>query len=225
MDRRKSLKLIATGALATPLAIAGCKEESKKEETASASGYNYDRSPDEVKLEEKILSQEKFFSPHEMATLTLLVDIIIPKDEISGSASEAGVPAFLEFIVKDMPQHQIPLRGGLKWLDMESFKTNEKSFVDCSVQQQLALVDQIAYPQKAAANKKQGVKFFTLLRNLTATGFYTSAMGVKDLDYQGNQPTQWNGVPNEILASYKIQYSEKDLKDCISFDTPESGTK
>lgn len=224
MDRRKSLKLIATGALATPLAIAGCKDDQKSAEQQTEPVYNFDRSPDEVKLEKKILAQEKFFTDQEMATLTVLVDIIIPKDEVSGSASEAGVPAFLEFIVKDMPQHQVPLRGGLRWLEMESFKSYEKAFVDCSKEQQLALVDQIAYPNKAAAHKHQGVKFFNLLRNLTATGFFTSEMGIKDLGYMGNQPNQWNGVPKEVLAEYKLQYSQEDLKNCIQFDSPESGS-
>lgn len=224
MDRRKSLKLIATGALATPLVITGCKEDQKSAEQNAEPVYNFDRSPDEVKLEKKILAQEKFFTDQEMATLTVLVDIIIPKDEVSGSASEAGVPAFLEFIVKDMPQHQVPLRGGLRWLEMESFKSYEKAFIDCSKDQQLALIDQIAYPNKAAAHKKQGVKFFNLLRNLTATGFFTSEMGVKDLGYLGNQPNQWNGVPPEVLAEYKLQYSQEDLKNCLQFDAPESGS-
>ena len=222
MDRRKSLKLIATGALATPLVVTGCKDNPSTTEKKVESVYGYDRSPDEIILEKKILNQEKYFTDHEMSTLTVLVDIIIPKDEVSGSASEAGVPAFLEFIVKDMPQHQVPLRGGLKWLDLESFKTHERAFVDCTPEQQLALIDQIAYPNKAATHKQQGVKFFSLLRNLTATGFFTSAMGVKDLGYAGNQPNQWNGVPAEVLAQYKMQYSKEDLKNCLSFDSPNS---
>ena len=65
------------------------------------------------------LRAEKFFTPHEMATITVLGDIIIPKDEISGSASDAKVPDFIEFIVKDMPDHQLPMRGGLRWLDLQ----------------------------------------------------------------------------------------------------------
>jgi hypothetical protein len=222
MDRRKSLKLLATGALATPLAISGCNSNKTADKQETAPAFNYDRSPDELLLEKKIIDQETFFTSYEMATLTVLVDIIIPKDEVSGSASEAGVPAFLEFIVKDMPQHQVPLRGGLRWLEMESFKVNEKSFIDSPREQQLALIDEIAYPNKAAANKKQGVKFFSLLRNLTTTGFFTSEMGVKDLGYVGNQPNQWNGVPPEVLAQYKLEYSKEDLQNCLSFDNPTS---
>jgi len=162
---------------------------------------------------------ETFFTPHEMATITVLADIIIPKDEVSGSASEAGVPDFIEFIVKDMPQHKTPMRGGLRWLDLESSKRFQKAFKDCSAQQQIAVVDDIAYPEKAKPEMKQGVAFFNLIRNLTCTGFYTSEMGVKDLGYMGNKPNQWNGVPDDVLKQYGLAYSEKELKECVSFDT------
>ena len=217
MDRRKSLKLLATGALATPLAIGACSPETKEPEKSAAS-FSLDRNPDEVIMEQKILEQKNFFSADEMATLTVLVDIIIPKDEISGSASEAGVPAFLEFIVKDMPQHQVPLLGGLRWLELYSIRSYGHSFRSCSQQQQLDLIDQIAYPKKATKKVQQGVQFFSLLRDLTATGFYTSSLGIKDLDYQGNQPNRWDGVPKEVLAQYALGYSEKDLRDCIRYD-------
>ena len=153
-----------------------------------------------------------------MATITLLSDIIIPKDEISGSASEAKVPEFIEFIVKDMPAHQVPMKGGLRWLDLQCIKRFDKSFKDCSQQQQIELVDMIAFPEKAKPEMSQGVQFFRLMRDLTATGFYTSEMGIKDLDYKGNQPNQWNGVPAEVLAQYKLAYTEKELKECVSFN-------
>jgi hypothetical protein len=64
----------------------------------------------------------------------------------------------------------------------------------------------------------QGVKFFSLMRDLTATGFYTSEMGVKDLGYVGNTPTQWNGVPDDVLKQYNLAYTEKELKECVSFN-------
>ncbi len=88
------------------------------------------------------------------------------------------------------------------------------------LQQQIELVDLIAYPEKAKKSKEmtQGVAFFTLMRNLTATGFYTSEIGVKDIGYAGNKPTQWNGVPDEVLKQYKVAYTEKELKECVNFD-------
>src|SRR5262249_24343222 len=137
MDRRKSLKLIATGAMAVPAVVAGCKTDDKKTtEAAKKPTFNLDRNADELKHEKELLAKEKFFTDHEMATITVLADIIIPKDEVSGSASDAKVPEFIEFIVKDMPGHQVPLRGGLHWLDIQCLKRYEKSFVDCSSDQQ-----------------------------------------------------------------------------------------
>jgi len=219
MDRRKSLKLIAAGAIGAPAVIAGCKQEDKKPVGANGDvTFSLDRNPDELKREKELLAMDPFFTAHEMATITLLADIIIPRDELSGSASDAGVPAFIEFIVKDMPQHQVPLRGGLRWLDMQCLKRYEKPFNDCSREQQLEIIDGIAYPKKAKPEMSQGVKFFSLLRDLTATGFYTSEIGVKDIGYAGNRVNQWNGVPADVLAQYNLAYSEKELKECVSFD-------
>lgn len=219
MDRRKSLKLIATGAIAAPAVVAGCKTSDKKtgENKPAENKFSLDRNPDELKYENKLLAEEKFFTAHEMKTITVLADMIIPKDEISGSASDAKVPEFIEFIVHDMPNHQTPMRGGLRWLDMQCLKRFEKSFVDCSKEQQVTMVDLIAYPDrvKDKPELKAGVSFFNLMRNLTATGFYTSEIGVKDIGYTGNQPTKWNGVPDEVLAQYKVSYTEKELKECI----------
>jgi hypothetical protein len=166
------------------------------------------------------LAKEKFFTDHEMATITILADIIIPKDEVSGSASDAKVPEFIEFIVKDMPSHQVPMRGGLRWLDMQCLKRYEKTFKDCTSQQQIDMVDLVAYPEKAKKTKEltQGVAFFSLMRNLTATGFYTSEIGVKDIGYAGNKANKWNGVPDDVLKQYNVAYTEKELKECVSFD-------
>jgi gluconate 2-dehydrogenase gamma chain len=219
MDRRKSLKIIAGTAIASGAALAGCNTGTEKTETPAVAKpeFTIDRNPDELKHEQDIQSKDKFFTDHEMATITVLADIIIPKDEVSGSASEAKVPEFIEYIVKDMPQHQTPLRGGLRWLDLQCLKKYEKSFVDCSSSQQIEMVDQIAYPAKAKPEMQQGVVFFNLMRNLTATGFYTSEIGVKDIGYAGSTPNQWNGVPQDVLDQYKVAYTEKELKECISF--------
>ena len=217
MDRRKSLKILATGVFATGAVVAGCKTDNKNE-NVKKSKFNLDRAKEELERENKLIAEPDFFSAHEMATITVLADMIIPADEISGSASEAKVPDFISFIVKDMPSHQIPMKGGLRWLDIHCMKKYEKAFVDCSEQEKSAIVDAIAYPQKAKPEMSQGVKFFNLMRDLTAAGFYTSQIGVKDIGYKGNTPNQWNGVPAEVLAQYKLAYSEKELKECINFN-------
>lgn len=219
MDRRKSLKALALGTLSTGLLLDACKETDKKADapkTDTAGTGKIDRMPEEVDHYNKITA-DKFFTDHEMATITILADIIIPKDEVSGSASDAKVPDFIEFIVKDMPEHQTPMRGGLRWLDLQCLRQFEKSFKDCSEQQKIAMVDQIAYPDKAKAEMKPGVNFFNLMRDLTCTGFYTSEIGVKDIGYAGNKPNQWNGVPEDVLNQYKLAYTEKENKECVSY--------
>jgi len=199
--------------------VEACKETGKKETgTLPDVAALADRMQEEKEYQSKLSAGETFFTPHEMKVITLLSDIIIPADVVSGSASQAKVPEFIEFIVKDMPEHQTPLRGGLRWLDMLSAKRHEKSFADITDQQRLALVDLIAYPEKASPEMKQGVSFFNLMRDLVTTGFYTSEMGVKDLDYKGNVPNQWNGVPDDVLKQYGYAYSEKELKECISYE-------
>jgi gluconate 2-dehydrogenase gamma chain len=217
MKRRDSLKLLATGALAGGALLTGCKPGEDKKTAAKDPEFKIDRAKEELVREKKLLS-ETFFTPHEMATITVLADIIIPKDEVSGSAGEAGVPAFIEFIVKDMPDHQIPMRGGLRWMDMQCLAKHNTAFKDCTPQQQLALVDAIAYPDKAKKEMKAGVSFFSLLRNLTASGFYTSEIGVKDIGYMGNTPNAWDGVPADVLKQYNMAYTEKELNECVKHD-------
>ena len=218
MDRRKSIKTLLVGTAVASVLIESCETTDKKGAASSTPGVNEDDRMVEEKIANKKLSEEVFFTPAEMVTITLLGDIIIPKDKVSGSASEAKVPEFIEFIVKDMPEHQTPMRGGLRWLDLNSLKRFGNSFANITDKQRLELVDEIAYPNKAKTTMKQGVAFFNLIRNLTTTGFYTSEMGVKDVGYMGNVPNQWNGVPDDVLKEHNLSYSERELKECISFD-------
>jgi gluconate 2-dehydrogenase gamma chain len=164
----------------------------------------------EAERDAKLMS-EKFFTPHELQTVTVLSDIIIPADERSGSASQAGVPAFIEFMMKDQPQNQTPMRGGIRWLDNTCKKRYSKPFVECTKAQQIDMVDQIAYPKLAKPDMTQGASFFSMMRNLTATGFYTSQMGIKDIGYVGNVPNQWDGVPEDVLKQYGLSYEEREM--------------
>jgi gluconate 2-dehydrogenase gamma chain len=220
MDRRKSLKLIGFSIAGTGVFLEACKNADKKAtlDKAAAGDPNtsFNRMPEEAAAYKKITA-EKFFTEDEMATIAVLSDIIIPKDEVSGSATDAKVPEFIEFIVKEKTEFQIPMRGGLRWMDLQSVKLFGKSFKEANNQQQISLVDEIAYPKKAKPEMRQGVSFFSLMRNLTATGFYTSEIGVKDVGYMGNQPNQWNGVPDDVLKQYGLSYTEKELRECVSY--------
>jgi gluconate 2-dehydrogenase gamma chain len=155
------------------------------------------------------LKAEKFFTAHELQTVAVLSDIIIPADSHSGSATQSGVPAFIEFMMKDQPQHQDKMRGGLMWLDIESKKRFGKKFILCSKTQQLEIVEDIAYPEKVKPIFKHGASFFTHIRNFVVTGFYTSPIGFKDLGYLGNVPNQWEGVPEDVVAKYSLQEFNK----------------
>lgn len=232
MDRRKSIKALIVGSVSAGVLVEACKTddkktpevnpaESKPAETAVPAN-TINRMKEETEHQKDLQAKGTFFTPEEMATITILGDIIIPKDEISGSASDAKVPEFIEYIVKDMPKHQTPMRGGLRWLDIQCLKRYEKSFAACSSQQQMEMVDEIAWPQKAKPEMAQGVTFFNLIRNLVSTGFYTTEMGAKDVGYMGNVPNQWNGVPDDVLKQYKLAYTEKELKECVSFDVQHS---
>jgi hypothetical protein len=219
MNRRDSLKALTVGTLGAVTLLDGCKPGEEKKVAANqsvADGFTLDRQPEELAQYDKVVS-ETFFNEHEMATITILADIIIPKDEVSGSASEAKVPEFIEFIVKDMPSHQTPMRGGLRWLDIYATKRFGKSFKSCSAADRISIVDEIAYPKKAKPEVAQGVAFFSLMRNLTASGFYTTQMGVNDIGYKGNTPNQWNGVPDDVLKQYDLAYNEKENKECVKY--------
>jgi len=216
MNRRESLKALTIGTLSTGALLKACKPKDQKAEVTKQKEGEPDRPQNETERNNK-LNAEKFFTEHEMATITVLGDIIIPKDEKSGSASDAKVPEFIEFIVKDMPDHQLPMRGGLRWLDVQMLNRHNNAFKDCTSEQQIQIVNEIAYPGKAKPEMQQGVAFFSRIRSLTATGFFTSKMGMDDIGYVGNSPNQWNGVPDDVLKQYGLSYNEKELKESVSF--------
>jgi|SRR5690606_27965466 len=203
MNRRETLKALGLIAAGAGVVTTACQQEKGKEEVLDKSSEKQLPGVEDWEHERtQKLMAEKFFTDHELATITVLADIIIPKDEVSGSASDAGVPDFIEFIVKDLPSNQLPMRGGLKWLDVQCQKRYGHAFIKCKEEQQLELVDAIAYPGRAKPEMQQGVAFFSLMRNLTASGFYTSEMGVKDIGYVGNKPGVWNGVPDDVLKEH-----------------------
>ena len=163
------------------------------------------RTKDEAERDAR-LRAEVFLNAHELATITILSEIIIPADSKSGGATQAGVTEFIEFIVKDKPELKTPVRGGLGWLDSESKKRFGKVFTEISAKQRIEIVEDIAYPESVKPELSQGASFFSLMRNLTATGFFTSKIGIEYLGYKGNQPNEWAGVPEDVLKQYGLSY-------------------
>ncbi|MFO7824182.1 MAG: gluconate 2-dehydrogenase subunit 3 family protein [Cyclobacterium sp.] len=213
MNRRENLKLLFTGSLASGFLFTGCGPEAPEtteiphNPTIGEFG-SYGRTPEEI-IHNENLKSSTFFTDEERKKLDVLVDIIIPADDTSGSATDAGVPDFIEFMMKDIPSYQTPMRGGLLWLDHKSDEMFGSKFLEISEDQRIQIIDEIAYPDKAKAENEGGVRFFNMLRNLTATGFFTSEEGFKDLGYVGNKPNAWDGVPEEVLAKHGLQNDPK----------------
>ena len=147
----------------------------------------------------------KFFTSHEYETVRVLVDLIIPRDERSGSATDAGVPEFMDFTMIDQPTRQTAMRGGLAWLDLECQERFDKTFLGCSADQRTAVLDDIAGYTSATDEDSHGVAFFRSFRDLTSSGFWTSKMGIQDLGYIGNTVVpEWTGCPEAALTKLGV---------------------
>ena len=146
-----------------------------------------------------------FFTAHEYATVAVLVDLIIPRDERSGSATDAGVPEFMDFMMIDQPRRQIAMRGGLALVDRLATDRAGKRFVSCTDRERRGLLDEIAYTSNPDPALSQAIAFFSSFRDLTASGFWTTKMGVADLQYQGNVfVSEWNGCPDAALRKLGV---------------------
>jgi gluconate 2-dehydrogenase gamma chain len=151
----------------------------------------------------------KFFTAAEYRTVRVLADMIIPRDERSGSASDAGVPEFIDFTVSDRPYLQQPMRDGLRWIDAQSGSRFGKPFADASQSQREEILNDIAWPARAPASMADGVSFFNRFRDLTSSGFWSSEIGVKDLRYMGNLFVhEWDGCPPAALQKLGVSYAK-----------------
>ena len=149
----------------------------------------------------------RFFTAHELATATMLADMILPRDERSGSASDAGVPEFLDFVLAEEMTDPVRIRGGLAWLDSECTDRFGRRFVEADESQRGHVLDDIAWPGRARPEFSQGAAFFTAFRDLAASGFWSSKAGVEDLGYRGNAPVaEWTGCPEEQLRKLGVSY-------------------
>jgi len=164
-----------------------------------------------------------FFTPKEWKTVRVLADYVIPRDEKSGSATDSKAPEYMDFVMSDeltSEASRIAMRGGLAWLDTECrHRFAGKNFVDANDAQRREVLDDIAWPRKARPAMAAGVSFFNRFRDLTASGFFSSAMGWKDLQYMGHVfNPKWNGCPQPALDKLGVSY---DLMN--SFVKPEKG--
>jgi gluconate 2-dehydrogenase gamma chain len=162
---------------------------------------------------EGIAFAPRFFTAAEFRTVGVLADMIIPRDDRSGSATDAGVPEFMDFTMNDRPNNQQWMRSGLAWLNAQSASRFGKQFAEASEQQRAQILNDIAWPAKAPATMSDGVAFFNRFRDLTPSGFWSSRMGVKDLAYIGNTfNPNWDGCPPAALAKLGVTYAKFDPK-------------
>ncbi len=187
--RRDALKLgaLAAAAAALPITPAEAENAALYVEAAlqgAAQGAVY---------------KPKWFHPDEWAQIKVMVDLIIPRDAKSGSATDAGVPQYMDFFCSEYPSY-VWVRDALRWFDGFAYNSYKKSFVKCTNAERRAMLDQVAWPAKAAPAVRDGVNHFNRLRDFTASGFFSSQMGVRDIGYIGNvaRPT-WNGCPPAAL--------------------------
>lgn len=201
MSRRDAVQLLAALPIAAFLSWPTAEQEKARRFVDGALRATADGTP----------FAPKFFTPAEFRTARLLADMIIPRDERSGNASDAGVPEFMDFVMIDRPAGQKWMRPGLAWIDAQSNARFGKPFADVTESQRDAILNDIAWPARASASMADGVTFFNRFRDLTASGFWSSQVGVKDLKYIGSTfAPDWNGCPPAALKKLGVTYAKFD---------------
>jgi hypothetical protein len=195
MDRRDAVKLLA----ALPFAFSWDLTAPQMERAARA--FVSPAAPAYV---------PKFFTAHEWQTVRMLVDYVIPRDEKSGSATDAKVPEYMDWLMADKEasaNSKIQMRGGLAWLDLQASERFGTTFLKATDVQRRQILDDIAWPKKAKPEFSQGVSFFNRFRDLTASGFFSSEMGYKDVNFLGNVAlAEWHGCPQAAMDKLGVSH-------------------
>src|SRR5215470_12857676 len=198
ISRRKALQLFSSAPVAAAIAWTSTGTEAAQTQAQAARRQVAERG---------LPFKPKFFTRCEYAIVTVLADLIIPRDERSGSASDAGVPEFMDFMMVDQPLRQTAMRGGLAFIDHLCEARYDKSFIESTDAERKQVLNDVAYPGKVDPAFAQGKAFFSSFRDLTASGFWTSKMGIEDLQYLGNKPVaEWKGCPSEALEHLGVKY-------------------
>jgi hypothetical protein len=191
MNRRAVLKLLTSAPMAAGFALTDAE---------ARQAHAHAQAAREAARTSGTAFKPQFFTEHEYQTVRILSDQIIPKDERSGGAIDAGVPEFMDFILIDQPSRQVAMRGGLAWLDRESQQRFDKTFVAAADAERRQILDEVSTSEEIDPALSHGQAFFRSFRDLTSSGFWTSKMGIEDLGYVGNTfVAEWNGCPPEVL--------------------------
>jgi hypothetical protein len=195
ISRRAALHIVTSAPLAAALVWTPAEARQAHEHAQQARAQRKPAAP-------------TFFTAAESAMVSILVDLIIPQDERSGSATDAGVPEFMDFMMIDQPRRQVAMRGGLALIDRLSNERFGRRFAAASDSQRRQLLDELAYTTNPDPGLSHAVAFFSSFRDLTASGFWSTKMGVADLQYQGNVfVDEWTGCPDAALRKLGVSYS------------------
>ena len=188
LSRRDMLGLLG---VALAAGAAGCRADTIRKAAGRASPYI-----------------PTFFTPEEYATVAVLADLTLPADDRGPSATAAGVPEFLDFVMSEEMDNRERMRTGLAWLDTESRTRFTTVFAKASERDQKRILDDIAWPKQAGEAFKEPAAFFNEFRNLAATGYWTSKVGVEDIKYIGNTfVPEWTGCPEPQLKQLGVSYT------------------
>lgn len=200
MDRRTTLKLLALAPLPV---VAGCEWSSEDVQHAHERATAAQAAGD---------GSLQFFTEHEMETVQVLADLVLPADERSGSATDLGVPQFMDYFIAQQASMQVPMRGGLAWLDAHSRRRFGHPFLEATQEERISILDEIAYPNDAAPEVQHGVAFFNRFRDLTASGFWTTKAGMEDLGYMGNTFVEkWEGAPPAEMERLGLTFDDWEV--------------
>ena len=218
VSRRAALKVIGTvpiaGAMLSGSAFAqgaaGAAQQPKQTHEAPFPPEEGQGTPP------KSAPKRAFFTVAEWRTVSVLADDIIPRDGRSGSATDAGVPAFIDYhlsVPESSEESRVAIRGGLAWLNTESRKRFRRNYASLSQAQRHQILDDIAWPRRAKPEFSHGVSFFTRMRDLVGMGFFSSSAGWKDLQYQGNVfNPEWKGCPEAAMQKLGVSHALMDTR-------------
>lgn len=222
MDRRTALKVIVASAAGSAAACspdAGTVGSGSAHEALSGfaplppSNPNAAGTAADPDLLAPVVSWEGVLTEREMEVVTALCDLVIPADDRSPSASQVGVPAYVnEHVSAPYPRHRsdrVVIQGGLAWLNREGQARFGMPFPRLSTDQQREICDPVRSVVGAPEGLEAQARFFDLFRDIASTAFWTTDEGMRDLGYMGNVPLPtFDGPPREVLDALGLEPSD-----------------
>ena len=206
MSRRRALTVLG----AAPLVGVGALVQQQQPQTQTRQTHEAPNQPARNTRQPSAPPRNTFFTQREMRTVRVLADDIIPRDERSGSASDAKVAEFIDFnlsVEETTRETRVAWRGGLRWLDTESRRRFGLAYAAANQAQRRQILDDVAWADRARPEMRHGAAFFARARDMVAAGFFSSPIGFKDLQYMGNTFVPvWNGCPEPALRKLGVSY-------------------